>query len=205
MTDDVSHGTPAKPKRIPPRIYVDIRKMIDPETGELVGCLVPAGHVDRAILRRKKIKTGMRIRTTVSKERSYGQHKYAHKIGQFMEANVEGFEGMDAHQVIKVLQLDGGVFCDEQEIDASPVVGAVLKAAGIVLGEAAAKMLAAVLPSIKTIKVKVPRSLSFDEMDEGDFQAFIKGICRHITEKHMPTLSPEQVTDLIDLMPDDPE
>lgn len=203
---DVARGTPApaKQKRIPSRIYVDIRKMVDPDTGELVGCLVPVGHADRAILRQKKIKTGMRIRTTVSKERDYGQHKFCHKLGQFVEANVEGFEGKDAHTVIKALQLDGGIFCDEQEIDASPVVSAVLSAAAVILGDAAAKMLAAVLPSIKTIKVKVPRSLAFDEMDEGDFQQFIRAICRHIAEKYLPTLTPEQVAEAIELMPDEP-
>lgn len=46
----MTEPAPAKQKRIPSRIYVDIRKMIDPETGELVGCLVPAGNVDREIL-----------------------------------------------------------------------------------------------------------------------------------------------------------
>lgn len=177
---DVARGTPApaKQKRIPSRIYVDIRKMVDPDTGELVGCLVPVGHADRAILRQKKARVGMRIRTTVSKERDYGQHKYVHKIGQFVEQNIEGFEGKDAHAIVKQLQLDGDILCDRERLQIEGFEGYLIR--------------------------KVPRSMAFDEMEETDFQQLVSGVCRHIADTYLPTLTPEQVAEAIELMPDEP-
>ena len=169
---------PAKQKRIPSRIYVDIRKMIDPETGELVGCLVPAGQVDRDILRRKKARVGARIRTTVSRERNYGQHKYVHKIGQFVEANIEGFEGKDVHEIVKQLQLDADAFSDRERLQIEGFEGYLIR--------------------------RVARSIAFDEMEEGDFQSLVKQICNHISEKYLPTLTHDQVAEAIELMPDDP-
>ncbi len=178
--NDVARGTPApaKQKRIPSRIYVDIRRMIDPETGELVGCLVPVGHADRDILRKKKLKVGARIRTTVSKERSYGQHKYVHRLGQFIEQNVEGFEGKDAHAIVKQLQVDGDIMCDRERLQIEGFEGYLIR--------------------------KVPRSMAFDEIDEGEFQQFVSQLCAHIAAKYLPTLSPEQVAEAIELMPVDP-
>lgn len=169
---------PAKHKRIPSRIYVDIRKMIDPDTGELVGCLVPAGNVDREILRRKKAKVGMRMRTTVSRERDYRQMKYAHKIGQFVEANIDGFEGKDPHEILKQLQLDADAFCDRERLQIEGFEGYLIR--------------------------KVPRSMAFDEMDETEFQQLVIQICNHLAEKYLPSLTPEQVAEAIELMPDDP-
>jgi len=177
---DVARGTlaPAKQKRIPSRIYVDIREMIDPVTGELVGCMVPAGEVDRQILRRKKVRRGMRMRTTVSKERDYGQHKYIHSIGQFVEQNIDGFEGMEAHAIVKKLQVEGDIMCDRERLHVEGFEGYLIR--------------------------KVPRSMAFDEMEEGDFQLLVKGVCNYISMEYLPTLSPEQVAEAIELMPDDP-
>ena len=178
MAEAVSEPSPAKQKRIPSRIYVDIREMIDPATGEEVGCLVPVGETDRTILRRKKCRVGKRMRTTVSSERDYGQHKYVHLIGQFVEANIEGFEGKDAHTIVKSLQLEGGFFCDQERLQIEGFEGYLIR--------------------------KVPRSMAFDEMEETEFQSLVKQVCNHLAEKYLPTLSPEQVAEAIELMPVDP-
>lgn len=167
----------AKAKRIPCRIYVDIRRMVDPNTGEVVGCLVPVGEVDREILRRKRIKVGARIRTTVTRERSYGQHKYVHKLGQFLEANVEGFAGKDPHAIVKEVQLAADAMCDHERLQIPGYEGYLVR--------------------------KVPRSIAYDEMDEGDFQQLVRQLCAHIAEKHLPGMTPEQVQEAVELMPTD--
>jgi hypothetical protein len=41
--------------------------------------------------------------------------------------------------------------------------------------------------------IKVPRSLSFNDMDEGRFHEAIKGICRHIAMNNWPSMTPEQI------------
>lgn len=172
-------AAPAKKvKRIPSRVYVDIREMIDPVTGEMVGCLVPAGQTDRDILRRKKCRVGMRIRTTVSKERSYGQHKYAHKIGQFVEANIEGFAGKDPHVIVKELQVEADAFCDHEKLQIPGYDGFLIR--------------------------KVARSIAYDEMEETDFVSLVKQICNYLSTQYLPALTPDQVDAAIKLMPGDP-
>ncbi len=41
--------------------------------------------------------------------------------------------------------------------------------------------------------IKVPRSLSFESMDEGDFYEAMKGICRHIAENYWPDMTGDQI------------
>ncbi len=69
-------------------------------------------------------------------------------------------------------------------MDASPVVKALLDAAETVLGAGARKVLAAVLPEIRTIPVKVAQSLAFDSMEEEDFADFFKGITAWIGDHY---------------------
>ncbi|WP_455947839.1 hypothetical protein [Lelliottia jeotgali] len=76
------------------------------------------------------------------------------------------------------------ICCETVEMDASPVVKALLDAAEAVLGVGARRVLAAVLPEIRTIPVKVPQSLAFDSMEEEDFAAFFKGITAWIGDHY---------------------
>ena len=69
-------------------------------------------------------------------------------------------------------------------MDASPVVKALLDAAETVLGAGARKVLAVVLPEIRTIPVKVAQSLAFGSMEEEDFAAVFKGITAWIGEHY---------------------
>lgn len=159
-----------------PRAYFDVRKVIIPETGEQVGALVPVGGVDRQILRDAGYRIGQRVRSTVTKERSYGQHKYAHKLGCLVSANIDKFSGFTAHQVVKRLQVEADAGCDTNEIE---------------------------IPGVGPVSVRVPRSISFDEMGEGDFIAMIRKICHHLAEKYFPTMDAEAVAAMIEKMPEE--
>ena len=99
------------------------------------------------------------------------------------------------------VQRESGVCCDITQIDASPVVSAILAAAESLLGDVAARMLRAVLPEIKTIDVLTPQSLAYDCMDESDFCLLWDGICGHLVARYWPQLTAEQVTEMADLMP----
>lgn len=96
--------------------------------------------------------------------------------------NVEAFRELDAHAALKKLQLESGICCETVEMDASPVITALLDVAEAVLGAGARMVLAAVLPEIRTIPVNVAhpvnlaQSLAFDSMEEEDFATFFKGI-----------------------------
>ena len=124
--------------------------MVDPNTGVEIGCLVPASSTDRAILREKGLKTGDRVRCPVRAAQRAIQPAGAWP-GTLVVKQIEGFETTDAHGAIKRLQADSGVMCD-------PVVYQIAGLGSLTRSE--------------------PRSLAFDEMDEGEFHTFWKGSAR---------------------------
>lgn len=162
-----------------------VAKLIDPNTGELVGALVPAHEVDQRLLRDRKFRVGREIRGELKQPRDGSQHRLIHKIGHLIIDNVEGWEQLDARDAVKGLQLDANVCCETVEMDATPIIAAVLDACEAMLGAGARKVLAGVLPEIGTIPVKRAESLSFDEMERTRFQQLFVGptayIGRHYT------------------------
>lgn len=108
----------------------------------------------------------------------------AHVIGHLLVDNVEVFRDLDAHAALKQVQLESGICCEMVEMDASPVVKDLLDTAETVLGAGARKVLAAVLPEIRTIPVKVAQSLAFDSMEEEDVAAFFKGFTTWIGDRY---------------------
>jgi L-alanine-DL-glutamate epimerase-like enolase superfamily enzyme len=77
------------------------------------------------------------------------------------------------------------------EMDATPVVAALLDAAGAVLGKGVRKALAAVLPEIRVITVKHAQSLAFDSMEEANFRLFFDGITAWIGAHHTQVMLDE--------------
>ncbi|MFZ3193716.1 MAG: hypothetical protein WA154_11005 [Moraxellaceae bacterium] len=183
-------------------IYFTARKLVDPETGEMVGALVPSSDIDRHLMRQRGFKTGQEVRCDPKQPRNPKFNRLVHVLGQYLVEHVEGFENLDCHGAIKRVQLEAGVACEVVEIDATPVVSAILAVADSLLGAAAARMLAAVLPDIKTVPVKQAASLSFDAMPEDKFRQVWDGVCRHVAEHYWPDLDQDVIEQMAGLMPD---
>lgn len=164
-------------KKKKPRAYFEIRKLIDPRTGEEVGCLVPRHRADRQMLRDKSLRVGDVVRLPVEKPRNEKFNRLVHGLGQLVREQVEGFEHKDAHATIKQLQSDSGVMCQ-------PVTYSV--------------------PGLGTLVRSEPRSLAFDEMDEGEFHQFWRGICAYLVSRYWPGLDEQAIESMIDLMPEVP-
>lgn len=171
-------------KRARRPIYLVVAKLIDPNTGALVGALVPADDVDGRLMRDRKFRIGRKIRAELKQPREEWQHRLIHKIGHLMVDHVEGWEQLEAHDAIKRLQLDANVCCEMVELDATPVISAVLDACEALLGAGARKVLAGVLPEIRTIPVKRAESLSFDEMEQARFQELFDGLTEYIGRRY---------------------
>lgn len=182
MTTPAAKKIKAKRARRP--IYLVVAKLVDPATGEMVGALVPANPVDGRLMRERRFSVGREIRAEMKQPRNVAFHRLAHAVGHLLVDNVEAFRDLSAHEALKRVQLDAGVSCETIEMNASPVVTAILDAAEVMLGAGARKVLAGVLPDIKTIPVKVARSLAFDEMDEDEFRGFFDGITAYIGEHY---------------------
>lgn len=161
----------------PAMAYFEARKMIDPATGEEVGCFVPRHTTDRRMLRDKGIKTGDVIRMPVKKPRNEKFNRLVHGLGALIVQQVEGFESEDAHSAIKRLQYDADVMCQREDFD---------------------------IPGVGKLQRRVARSLAFDEMDDGEFHLFWQGICRHIVATYWPTVDPDTIAAMIPMMADNP-
>ncbi|PPU53241.1 hypothetical protein XarbCFBP6827_18050 [Xanthomonas arboricola] len=167
-------------KRASRPIYALIERVVVMDTGEERLAMLAEHPVDRELMKQRGYRRGQEVRLEIKALRDAWRHRLLHKIGQLMVENVEGWENLDSHEAIKQLQREANVCCEVIDMDATPVVAAVLAASDAAFGPGAAKLLREVLPRIETIPVTVARSLAFDSMDEDEFRRLFEGITRHI-------------------------
>jgi len=141
--------------------YWTPRKLVDPDTGEEVGALVPAHPIDRRLARERKLREGVEYRIEIKKARNAKFHRLAHAIGALLVEHVDGFEGLDAHDAIKRVQRESGVCCEEVEID---------------------------IPGMGKLLAKQAESIAFDEMTPERFEQFFEGITKYIDKTYAPNL-----------------
>lgn len=130
------------------------------------GALVPADDYAMNKIRSRGFKVGDVLQADLVKLRNPVFNRLVHRIGGLVAANIEAFAGMDAHESLKRIQLEGNIACTQQVVD---------------------------MPGIGRCMVTIPKSLSFDNMDEGEFHETARAMCRFIAEKYWPSLTPEQI------------
>lgn len=153
-------------KRKPEKIYLRV----------IQGGFQPADKCAASQLRDKKLKVGDIVGVTIKKLRSNGFNRLVHRIGQLCVANIEAFNGLDAHVAIKRLQIEGKIACDE--------IGVFLPGYGMVIQF-------------------IPRSMSYASMDQVEYHDAAKKICRLISERYWPSLSAEQIEQMAEVMVDE--
>lgn len=182
-------------KRARRPIYGEFVAVAVLETGEHRVAFVTQHQIDGRLMKERGWRRGDQARAEFKKSRNVKFHRLAHALGHLLVDNVDGFESQNAHDAIKRVQLEADVCCDTVEMDATPVISALLDAAEAVLGAGARKVLAAVLPQIRTIPVRVARSLAFDEMEEDEFAEFFKGICDYIDQHYQSAMTDDVRTE----------
>jgi hypothetical protein len=130
------------------------------------GALVPADDYAMNKIRSRGFKVGDVLQSDLTKLRNPAFNRLVHRIGGLVSANVEAFSGMDGHEALKRIQLEGNIACTQQVVD---------------------------MPGIGRCMVTIPKSLSFDNMDEGEFHETARAMCRFIAEKYWPSLTAEQI------------
>lgn len=130
------------------------------------GALVPADDYTLSKLRTRNYRVNDVVLAEITKPRNPRFNRLFHKLGQLVSVNIEEFTGLDAHACIKRLQIEANAGCDE--------VIANIKGIGKCL-------------------CRIPRSLSFETMDEIEYQEVAKKICYHIHDVYWPTRTPEQI------------
>lgn len=140
------------------------------------GALVPADDHARKVLRDRNYDFGDIVFAEIRKPRNPKYHRLAHALGKMVADNVDDFEGMPAHRVLKRLQLECGAGCDE--------IG--YRIAG------------------QMVVQRLPKSISFESMDQDAFAEFYRQICHHIGKTYFGGMTAEQVAEMVELMPADP-
>lgn len=140
------------------------------------GALVPADPYAASKLRERGYRTNDLLAADLTKPRNPKFNRLVHRIGQLVVANIEAFAWLDPHLAIKRLQIEGKVACDE--------IGIMVPNYGIVIQ-------------------LIPRSLSFESMDEGEYQEAARGICRTIAERYWHGMDAAQVEAMAACMVDE--
>lgn len=138
------------------------------------GCLIPADSLSLARLKAKKFNKGDLVFAVLSQPRNPKFHRLAHQFGTLVAENIEQFEGMNCHNVLKRLQIESGVGCEE----------------------------VSVLLQGMNVLYRIPISLSFESLDEGEFHELISGLCHHVSKTYWPTLSAEAIENMASAMVD---
>jgi len=136
------------------------------------GALVPADSYAASKLRERGYDINDLLAAELTKPRNPKFNRLVHRIGQLVVANIEAFAGLDAHQAIKRLQIEGKVACEE--------IGVMVSNYGMVIQ-------------------LIPRSLGFESMDEGEYQQAARGICRTIAERYWRDLTEDQIAEMAEL------
>lgn len=130
------------------------------------GCLLPFDSFTLAQLRAKGYGMGEVLQADLSKARNPGFHRLAHQLGALLAENLDMFTGCDPHAVLKRLQIEGNIGCDS---------------------------IAVIFPGLGPCEYRIPRSLSFASMDEGEFKQVIAAMCRHVSRTYWPSCTPERI------------
>lgn len=137
------------------------------------GALVPADPCAASALRARNYRIGDLLLADLKKPRNPKFNRLVHQLGRLVVANIDAFAGLDAHTAIKRLQIEGKVACDEIGIH---------------------------VPGYGMVIQFIPRSLSYESMEEGEFQQAARGISRTIAERYWPDLEPEAIEQMAGCM-----
>lgn len=155
-------------------VYMKWRVLPDPRTGEEIRALVACSNVDRRILGKRKFRPDGRVRCEIKNPRNPLFHRLVHGFGWMLIQHVDGFEkhGDDAHAAVKQIQGESGAECDQETF--------VIDLGSLGRHE---------------VKRNIPRSISFDEMDEDRFQAAFKIMVDYTAAHYWPNLTQQQVAE----------
>lgn len=140
------------------------------------GGLVPANRHVARILSERGYRDGETLLVTATKPLKPWYNRYAHLIGGLCVKQIRGFENLDHHSALKRLQWESGAHCEE---------------------------MGAMVPGVGLVNIRIPKSLARERCSQEDYEAAVKVICRHITETYWPEMTPEQVQEMAETMPEE--
>lgn len=139
------------------------------------GGLVPADQYSVDLIRQRGYRVGDMVFADLAKPRNPKFFRLAHAFGKLCAENIEDFQELDAHTVLKRIQIEGNIACDSMRIN-HPIYG--------------------------PIDYRQPKSLAFESMDEGVFTDVFKRMCEYIARTYWPDCTAEQIAAMAETMPE---
>ncbi|SEN75186.1 hypothetical protein, partial [Nitrosomonas marina] len=161
----------------------------------------PADATAERQLREKKLSVGQVVRAVIRKLRSGKFNRKVHRIGQLCVVHIDEFKYMDAHSVLKRIQLEANIYCDEIAVKPTglraliplqvlEMLRPILQAFGLKLTDAGLMI------------VRIPRSLSYESLDQSEYEDAARKICDYISEVYWTSLQPWQIEEMAESMID---
>lgn len=129
------------------------------------GGYAPADMTSASALRAKH-RVGDLVFAEFTRPRNPGFHRLAHQLGTLLAENIDAFTGLESHAVLKRLQIEGNVGCDEMGLN---------------------------FPGVGPCTYRIPRSLSYESMDEDEFHGVVAAMCAYVSRKYWPELTGHQI------------
>jgi hypothetical protein len=133
------------------------------------GGFAPADPYAASRLRERGYHVDDIVGCTFKKLNNPAFNRLLHRIGQLCAQNIEAFSGMEAHQILKRLQYEGNIHCEEMPV---------------------------VVNGLGMVVARWPLSLDFETVDDGQRHVIARAFCRWIAEKYWPGMTEDQVAEM---------
>jgi len=137
------------------------------------GTLAPDDDFCRQRLRKRQLRVGDVVKADPKKPRNPHHWRRAHKLAQLMIENLDDFANMDPHPVLKRIQWEANIACEEMAVK---------------------------VPGYGITGVRIPQSLSFSDMDEGEFQETYGQFCQWVIDNYWTGMTQEQIEQMANLV-----
>jgi hypothetical protein len=145
-----------------PAIYGRLRTVVE-RTGEPIRCVVFLAAADIENMRERNFRNGDLVKMTVTKATDPHANRTLHALGKMCAENLDAFAGMEAHAVLKRLQVESGVHCEPISVR--------------------------IQGSDELAIANIPLSLSFDDTDDFEFRACAHGLAKYLVQRYWPQVS----------------
>lgn len=174
---------------------------------DTVRAYVPASQSDADRLKPLRHKEGDLVFADFRKPRNPGFHKLAHAIGKLAIENIDGWAHLTPHEALKRLQMESGVGCEPVTVNMNSIWSDVLGWIESNLGPTFSTILRMALKEfgvkVNLVELHIPRSISYDSMDQEEFHGVLKGLCKFIATRYWPRMKPEEIEALAEAMSGD--
>ena len=137
------------------------------------GGFEPADSFTAQKLRDRKYSMGEIVAAQITKPRNPGFWRLAHQLGTLVAENIESFEGMQSHKVLKRLQREAMIECDE---------------------------FAFMVSGCGMVTQYIPRTLAFESMSDEVFREVYEQMCKWIVKTYWPSETTEGITAMVEMM-----